>query len=704
MTPTSPVKAREMGRDRLRVDAREKVTGRAGYAFEQPGEQVLYAALVQSEIARGRVRSVNADDALALDGVRAVLDHTNAPRLHGDDRELLVLQDDAVGFRRQVVAVAVADTPEQAGHAAALVRVGYDVEEHEAQMSAGDHRLDTPETVNAGYETDTEVGDVDAGLTGSAVVVAERYSTPLEHNNPMEPHAVVAVWHDGPDRATLTLWSSTQSVYGVRSTVATLVDLDEEQVRVAAPYVGGGFGSKGLPHAHDAVAVLVAKAFPGRTVKVALTRQQMFALAGYRTPTVQDITLGADPDGRLRAVEHAVVEQTSRIKEFAEQTAVPTRMMYGAPAIRTRHRLDRLDVAVPSWMRAPGEMPGMYGLESAMDELAWACGLDPIELRRRNEPTHEPESGKPFSDRRLVDCFEVGAEHFGWWERVPEARSTRSGHWWVGLGTASATYPAMTQLRNTARVTHTGAGRFTVAIAATDIGTGAWTVLGQIAADALGCGVDAVTMQIGDSDLPKATVAGGSSGTSSWGSAIATAAQRFREEHGDHPADGASTTADAADNPDLQRYALHSFGAHFVEARVHAFTGEVRVSRMLGVFSPGRVINPRTARSQLIGGMTMGIGSALHEQSVRDPRFGHVVTQDLATYHVPACADVLDVDAIWLEGPDEHVNPMGARGIGEIGIVGAAAAVVNAVYHATGIRVRDLPVTPAKLVGGLGPG
>ncbi len=696
-----------MGSDRVRVDAVAKVTGRATYAYEQdpePDGDRLYAFLVQSRIARGRVVSIDAAAALAADGVRAVLDHTCAGPLSGEDRELLVLQDDQVGFRGQVVAIVLATSLVQARHAASLLEVEYAAEPHEAVLHPDSDHLDKPDKVNPSYETDTDTGDVEAGLAEATHVVTERYTTPYEHNNPMEPHAVVALWEqDGEGGSTaLRLWTSTQSVHGVRKTIAPLVGLEPEQVHVVAPYVGGGFGSKGLPHAHDVAAVLAARALPGTVVKLALTRQQMFALAGYRTATVSDLRLGADAEGRLTLVEHRVMEQTSRIKEYAEQTAVATRMMYASPAIRTAHRLDRLDVAVPSWMRAPGEMPGMFALETAMDELAQACGLDPIELRRRNEPAVDPESGKPWGDRRVLECLDLGAETFGWADRPADPRATRDGEWWVGTGCAAATYPAYLMPGNTARVRFDGAGpdgraAWTVSIGAADIGTGAWTVLGQIAADALGCDTDQVEIELGDTALPAASVAGGSAGTSSWGNAIATAAQAFRDEHGDEPRPGATTTADGAENTEAEKYAMHSFGAHFVEVRVHAVTGEVRVSRMLGVFSPGRVVNPRLARSQLLGGMTMGIGAALHEESVRDGRFGHVVTQDLASYHVPAHADIGHLEAIWLDGPDEKANPMGSRGIGEIGIVGAAAAVVNAVHHATGTRVRDLPVTADKL-------
>ena len=445
-------------------------------------------------------------------------------------------------------------------------------------------------------------------------------------------------------------------------------------------------------------AVLAAQTTGGRPVRLAVTRQQMFALTGYRTATVSRFRLGARPDGTLVAIDHRVVEQTSRVKEFAEQTATATRMMYAAPNRHTSHRLIPLDVAVPSWMRAPGEMPGVFAHEVAMDELAVACGVDPILLRERNEPDVDPGSGKPFGNRRLLDCLARGAERFGWADRPAEPRATLDGDWWVGTGVASATYPAYTMPGNAARITSLEGGRYAVAIGAVDIGTGARTVLAQIAADALGVDLADVELEIADTLLPPASVAGGSSGTSSWGGAIVAAAQRFRADHGEHPDPGVETTASAAKDPAASERALHSFGACFAEARVNRFTGEIRVPRLLGVYSVGRVINPVTARSQFLGGLVMGLSAGLFEEAYRDPRFGHIVTQDLASYHVASHADVLGVEAEWLDEEDTTVSPMGARGIGEIGIVGTAAAVANATYHATGIRVRDLPVTADRFV------
>jgi xanthine dehydrogenase YagR molybdenum-binding subunit len=524
----------------------------------------------------------------------------------------------------------------------------------------------------------------------------------MEHNNPMEPHATIAVWTG--DGNGLTLFDSTQGVHSVRSTVAPLFGLDADRVRVIAPYVGGGFGSKGRVHAHVVLAAMAARMVGGRPVKLALTRQQMFSLAGYRTPTVQRVRLAAEYDGRLTAIVHDVVEQTSKIKEFAEQTAVSTRTMYAAPNRRTTHRLAALDVPVPSWMRAPGECPGMFAPEVAMDELAVACAVDPVELRIRNEPGVEPESGLPFSSRNLVGCLREGARRFGWAERDPAPGIRREDGWLVGVGVASSMYPVNRRAGSAASVRFDTDGHYVVEIGAADIGTGAWTALTQIAADALEVPFERVDLRIGDSALPAAIVAGGSAGTNCWGSAIVEAAEVFRDKYGLDPDEGVEATAEMPANPDTERYAMHAFGAQFAEVRVREDSGEIRVPRLLGVFAAGRIINPRTARSQFIGGMTMGLSMALHEESVVDPRFGHVVNHDLAGYHIASCADVRSIEAHWLDEEDPYVNPMGVKGVGEIGIVGTAAAIANAAFHATGLRLRELPLTPDKFLGHPGAG
>ncbi|WP_409186650.1 xanthine dehydrogenase family protein molybdopterin-binding subunit [Amycolatopsis sp. VS8301801F10] len=691
---TGLLEPRAIGRGLTRRDGPAKVTGTAPYAYEVPVEAPLYCHPIQATVARGRCLRISAVEAEALDGVQSLITPFTAERLADtDDAELAVLQDCEIPFRGRVIGLVLAESSETARHAAELVDVEYETDPFTVQLAADAPDLYQPDKVNPSFPTDTSEGDVEAG---SAVSVDQTYTTAMYHNNPLEPHTTTALWDDG----VLTLWDSTQSVHSVRSTLAKVFGLPAEQVRVICPYLGGGFGSKGLPHANVVLAALAARTVPGRPVKLALTRQQMFSLAGYRTPTIQRVRLGAARDGRLESLRMDVVEQTSRIKEFAEQTAAPARMMYAARNRATSHRLARLDVPVPSWMRAPGECPGMFGPEVAMDELAEALGLDPIELRVRNEPERDPETGLPFSSRNLVECLRTGAGRFGWNERDPRPGVRRDGPWLVGSGVAASVYPAK-RMRGSSATIRCEKGRYAVEIGAADLGTGAWTILPQIAADALDVPVESIDLRIGDTAYPKATVAGGSTGTASWGSAVVAAARAFREKYGSDPGDGDEAQAETPENPAEKQYSMYGFGAQFAEVRVDADTGEVRVSRLHGTFAVGRIVNPVTARSQLLGGMTMGLSMALHENSVLDPRFGHVVNHDLAEYHIATNADVEDLRAHWLDETDPHLNPMGSKGIGEIGIVGTAAAIANAVHHATGVRVRELPITLDKLLPGL---
>jgi xanthine dehydrogenase YagR molybdenum-binding subunit len=680
-----------------RIDGPKKVTGTAPYAFEHTLDEVAYAFPVQSTIARGRIVSFDTRAAQAIPGVLAVLTYENAPRLQPHSRaELAVLQSNAVAYRGQFVALVVAETLEVARQAADTVVVHYEEQSHSVVLNADSNDLYKPDHVNPAYETDTSSGDVEAALASAAVSIDHTYTTPAYHNNPLEPHATVARW--GSDG--VTLYDSNQGSHMIRDIVAQVFALEPERVRVISPYVGGGFGSKGTAHPHVILTVMAAQVV-GRPVKFALTRQHMFAVAGYRTPTIQRIRLGADNDGRLTAIAHDVVEQTSTLQEFAEQTALATRMMYAAPNRSTTHRLARLDVPTPAWMRAPGECPGMYALESAMDELAIACRLDPIELRIRNEPDIDPETGHPFSSRGLVACLREGAQRFGWQSRNPTPGNHADGRWLIGSGVAASTYPTRRRPSTaTVRVNHEG--HYSVLIDASDIGTGAWTILTQIAADALETSVERVHLEIGDTQLPQASLAGGSMGTASWGTAIVGAARKLRarlqEEHGVIPTGGLEATYEGEENPEAKRFAMHAFGAQFAEVRVNRDTGEVRVPRLLGVFAVGHIMNAKLARSQLLGGMTMGLSMTLHEESVMDSRFGDYVNHDFAEYHIATNADVGSIDIAWIDEDDPYINPMGAKGIGEIGIVGTAAAIANAVYSATGVRIRDLPITLDKLL------
>jgi len=681
-----------------RLDGVQKVTGAAKYAYEYPVDNVTYVFPVQSTIAKGRVVSIDASAARALPGVIAVLSHENAPQLAPvNDAKLAVFQSEAIAYRGQFVAAVVAETLEIARQAAELVVVRYEEQPHDVELRADRTDLYKPQIVNPFYQSDTVSGDVETALAQAPVSLDYVYTTPAEHPNPLEPHTTVAVWNED----SVTLYDANQGPHPIRDTVATAFKLPPERVRVISQYVGGAFGSKVDTHPHVILAVMAAQV-ARRPVKLALTRQQMYALAGYRSPTIQRVQLGAERDGQLTAIAHDIVEQTATIHEFADPTAVPTRVMYAAPNRRTTHRLARLDVPATSWMRAPGECPGMFALESAMDELAIACGLDPIELRIRNEPAVDPESGRPFSSRNLVACLREGAQRFGWQPRDPTPRLRRAGPWLIGTGVAASSYPAL-QFPAAALVKVDQAGNYQVRIDAIDIGTGAWTALTQIAADALEVPPERVQLGIGDTSLPQALWATASTGTASWGWAIFNAASalraRLQEEFGGSvPAEGLEATGTFQANPEAQQYAMHAFGAQFAEVRVNMDTGEVRVPRLLGVFAAGHIINPKTARSQFLGGMTWGLSMALHEESVLDPHFGDYVNHDFAEYHIATNADVGEIDVTWIDEEDPHVNPIGVKGIGEIGIVGTAAAIANAVYHATGIRVRDLPITLDKLL------
>ncbi len=670
-----------------RVEGRDKVTGRARYAYEYPADGVGYAFAVQAPVASGVVRSVDASAAQAMPGVLAVLTCMDPPPLGSlDNAELAILQTREITYRGQLIAAVVADTLENARAAAEAVRADCAARPHDVRLRADHPGLYTPDKVNPNFPAVTEYGDVAAGLAAAAVRVDTTYTTPVQHNNPMEPHAALAAWDPGGG---VTIFDSTQGPSADRDTIARVLGLAPERVRVIAPHVGGGFGAKGTTRPHVILAAVAARA-AGRPVKIALTRQQMFELTGYRTPTIQRLQLGADAQGRLTAVAHDVVEQTAIRTEFAEQTAVCTRVMYASPAMRTTHRLARLNVPVPAWMRAPGECPGMYALESAIDELAVAAGIDPVELRIRNEPATEPGSGLPFSSRNLVACLREGARRFGWADRDPRPGIRREGRWLAGTGVAAATYPAR---RRPSRATATASDDgFVVRIAAADIGTGARTALTKIAAQALGTTAARVRVELGDSALPAASLAGGSMGTASWGSAVVRACEALLKNGREGSADTAEEVA--ADSG----FARHAFGAQFAEVLVDPGTGEVRVPRLLGVFAAGRIIDATLARSQFIGALTMGLGMALMEATHVDAAQGGFTSRDLAQYHVATNADVQDLDAAWIEEDDPHLNPMGAKGIGEIGITGTAAAIGNAVYHATGRRVRDLPITPAKLL------
>ncbi|MFE2294726.1 xanthine dehydrogenase family protein molybdopterin-binding subunit [Streptomyces sp. NPDC059452] len=689
-----------VGTAHTRVEGRDKVTGAARYAGEIPFAGLAHGWLVLSTVTRGRIRHVDTAPVLAMPGVLTVLHHGNAPRLHTDyvgmlgtppDLTAAVFQDSRVPFAGWPVALVVADTPEQAREAAEALVVMYDEEPHDTVLTAG-HPGAHP--VGGHMPAETEKGDLEAELAASAVVVDEEYTTPEEQHSMMEPHAATARWDGGR----LEVVDSNQGTTWVQSELAEMFSLDASSVRVRSEHIGGGFGSKGL-RAHQVSAVLAATVLR-RPVRVVMTRRQMFSLAGHRSPTTQRVRLGACPDGRLRALDHRSLSRTSTVYEFVEPSAAVARVMYDADAHRTANHVVGLDVPSPTWMRAPGEAPGSFAIETALDELAVRCGLDPIELRLRNEPEVGPVSGLPFSSRNLPACFREGARRFGWADRDPRPGVRRDGRWLRGTGTAAASYSAGA-VPSTALVTAEADGSFTVRIAAADLGTGARTALTLIAADALETAPARVRVRIGDSDFGPAMIAGGSMGTRSWAWAITAAAAELRERLAVAPGippEGITVRSDTAEAIGaLAQKERHSFGAQFAEVAVDAATGEVRVRRMLGIFAAGRIVNPLTARNQLVGGMVWGLSMALHEEAVRDRNTGRHYSPDLAGYHVATHADVPDIEADWVEDPDPD-DPVGIKGLGEVGIVGAAAAVANAVWHATGVRQRHLPIRPDRIL------
>ncbi|WP_113699920.1 xanthine dehydrogenase family protein molybdopterin-binding subunit [Nonomuraea lactucae] len=688
-----------------RLDGPDKVTGRARYAVEYGANDVAYAWPVQATCARGRLDRAETDAALAVPGVLDVLTHENVLRLHADGEispahmgalpDLLLLQSKDLVFRGQLVAAVIAETPEAAREGAAAVVVVTEAEHARLELTVGDDEAIVPDITNDLSPGHVARGDADRDFADAPVRLDTTYSTAANFAMPMEPHAAMATW-DG-DR--LTVHASDQGPPWTAMTLAGLLGLPPSNVEVVAEYVGGGFGSKAAPRPPIMLAVLAAR-LVGRPVKVALNRQQSTSLTTYRGPSRQRIRIGAGTDGRISSVIHETTGQTSRLTTYADQTVSATRLMYRAEHCRTTTNVLPLDVPTPAWVRAPGEAPGMFALESAMDELAVQLGMDPIELRVLNEPETDPESGLPFTSRNLVSCLRIGAERFGWSDRRPEPGATSDGRWRLGMGVAAATYPHYL-FPSTATARVDSAHRYTVRIGAADIGTGARTALHQIAADALKVPMSDVRIELGRASHGSAPFAGGSMGTASWGAAIESACRELRRRisaGGGIPDEGLEAGAETLEVMTPSNFSRHAYGAHFAAVRVDRDTGEVQVDRMLGVFATGRIINPLTAKSQAVGAMIMGMGMALMEAAEPDTRFGGFVTQDLAGYHVPAHADVRDIDAMFLTEEDPNLGPIAGRGVGEIGIVGTAAAITNAIHNATGIRIKDLPVRAENLL------
>src|SRR5712675_1962310 len=702
-----------------RVDGRLKVTGGARYAYEMQ-QNTLYGFVVEASIGKGKIKSIDTRAAENAPGVVLVLTHRNAPAQGPGNHRAAhpVFTGPEVTRYGEPVAFVVAETFEQARAAAYLVDVKYDrangkyALRNNLKEARVPHQKDAP-------AADSAVGDFADAFASAPVQIDVTYTTPLQSHAMMEPHATLAMW----DGDKLILHTANQMLNQGQQAIATTLKIPLDNVRLISPFIGGGFGGKLWVNA-DAILAAIASRQLKRPVKIALTRQQIFHITTHRSDTIQRLRLGTDRNGRILAIGHDVFSGNLPSEQTYEGAALQTRTLYAGPNRLTRHRLAPLDIPVASSMRAPGESVGLMALECAMDELAERLNLDPIELRIRNEPTEDPEEHIPYSSRNLVACMQEGARRFGWKKRNGKPGQVRDGRWLVGMGMAAATRGNPLRLSK-ANVRLDPGGNVTVRTSMTDIGTGTYTILAQIAAEMLGLPIEQVRIELGDTSFPESPGSGGSWGAGSSGSALFEACNALREKlarsAGMDPATarfadgsiasgeqsktlknlvGAGMDADGEIQPGRNNkdFSQQSYGAHFAEVGVDVDTGEVRLRRMLGVFTAGRVLNAKTARSQAIGGMIFGVGAALGEAMALDPRFGYFVNHDLAEYHVPVHADIPEVDAIFLPELDNRSNPLKSKGIGELGICGAGASLASAIYNACGARIRDYPITLDKVL------
>jgi xanthine dehydrogenase YagR molybdenum-binding subunit len=732
-----------IGQPLTRRDGVLKVRGEARYAADNHPSGMLYAVLAVSSIARGRVTFLDVAAAKRHPGVVEVMTPANRPplaedpdaKLHPFMFRLELLQNDQVRYANQSIAVVIADTLEAATEGAALLSPRYEV--LPARIGLDSNESFVPPAVGVGNPTENRRGDVEAGLAGASTRIEATYETPAQYHNPMEPHAIVVAW-DG-DR--LSIDTPSQGMAMAQGRIAGLFGISPANIHIRSPYLGGGFGCKGLISGPQILGILAAR-LVGKPVKLVLRRDQMYGPVGHRAPTRQTMRIGADAEGLLTAIDHHAKTSSSTFDDFFEPAADASHTLYASPAIVTTHEAVRVDSGTPLFMRAPGEATGSIVLESAIDEMAHACGMDPLAFRLKNYAEVEPISGKPFSSKALRQCYAQGAERFGWSKRKLAARAMRDeAGMLVGWGMGTATFPAL-MFQGQARAVIRRDGSGVMETGAHDMGQGAWTAFAQIAADGLGLDLDQVEFRSGTSDLPDAGIAGGSAHTATVGTAIhnagaaviakiadlATGDERsplfgagnagviarggrlFRrddEARSESYADilgraGLSeieANGSGAIDPAAQsNYAMHAHGAVFAEVKVDPDLGQIRVSRLVGAFAAGRVINPRMVRSQLFGGMIWGMSFALHEEAVTDHRSGRILNANLAEYHVPVNADVPSLDVITVDEHDPHVNALGIKGVGEIGITGSAGAVANAVWHATGVRVRRFPIRIEELV------
>ena len=695
-----------------RIDGLLKVTGKATYATDYPVAKLAYAFLFKSTIAAGQITQLDSSVAEKSPGVLAVISHLNAPKLNvkGGIRGGALLQGPEIEFYGQHIGLVVAETFEQARHAATLVKVTY-----QETQGKTDFQKEKKQAVPSKEKDKADAirGEVNPAMRDAAFTVDEVYETPIEHHHPMEPHATIAVW----EGENVILYNGSQIINGAQSAAANTLNIKPENVRIVSPHIGGGFGSKGGQWANLVLAAVAAK-IVARPVHLALSRQQMFTSVGLRQHNQQRIRLGADREGKLLALAHETVTHSAINNEFAEPCGDCSKIMYDVPNSLITYRIAPMNIILPTYTRGPGKSTGSFALESAMDELAYKLGMDPIAFRLKNEPAKDPSNGKPWSSRKLVACLTEGAKAFGWDKRNPMPGQVQQGDYLIGYGVAGGTYPAR-QRESSAIIKLTRTGNTVqarVEIAAADLGTGTHTILAQTAADGLGLPLKQVRVILGDSDLPPAAGSVGSVGAASYANAVNDACEKITNEllakSGkqffvrptaaelmiSERTDSYQTRMDAKPPEGADDYSAHSFNANFAEVWVSRSTGMVKVKRFLAVTGAGKILNPKTARSQIIGGNVWGIGMALTEESIIDPRWGNFVTRSFADYHVPANLDIGDLDAIFINEIDDKPNKLGVKGIGEVGIVGVAAAVANAIFNATGKRVRQLPITPDKVL------
>jgi xanthine dehydrogenase YagR molybdenum-binding subunit len=725
-----------------RVDGKLKVTGGAKYFAEYDLPGTLFAVLATSTATRATITAIDTKGAAAAPGVISVFTHENMPAIPGWDaapapnnallplggQRYRILGSNQVLFNGQPIAVVVADTLERAQYGASLIRAKYDKQQSQTDLEANKQKA-----AALARAADYKRGEADA-YKNAVVQIESVYTMPLEVHNPMELHGILASW-EGDEK--VTVYAKTQGVKATQRAIMNAFKLTDKNVQVYSEFVGGGFGM-GLRTWPQEIAIVAIARQLKRPVKLVQARDQMFTMVGYRPTTIQTIGIGANRDGQITGITHDVISQSSSYEDFTENVAGMTKFMYQSPNVNTRYRLLPLDISSPIWMRGPGEATGAFALESAIDEMAYKLNMDPLEFRLKNYTETDPERNRPYSSKYVREAYQKGAEQIGWFKRNREPRSMKDGEWLVGYGMSTGVFNA-SRGQATCRGVLSADGNLLLQSATSDIGPGTGTAMTNIAHELLGIPVNSIRFELGDSSLPTAGSQGGSTTTSTVGSAvyetcaalrenllaILTKTEGFEGVKADEIVFADNTVYKKADpsrklqltdllkktnmpaieatreskgNPEAQKYSMYSFSIHFTEVRVHPKTGVVRVKRVVTIADSGKIVSPKTAASQMIGGVTGGIGMALTEEAVIDHRYGRFINNNFADYHVPVSADVPHIETIFIDKPDPIINPMGAKGMGEIALIGFAAAVANAVYHATGKRVRDLPITPDKLL------